>query len=869
MKYQTSAEIRKMFLDFFKEKNHMIEPGAPLIPNNDPSLLWINSGVSALKKYFDGSVTLEVPRIANSQRSLRTNDIENVGLTARHHTMFEMLGNFSIGDYFKKEAIAFAWEFLTSENWINFDIDKLYVTIYTDDDEAYKIWHEEIGLDDSRIFRLEGNFWEIGAGPSGPNSEIFYDRGIEYDPENIGIELLAKDMDNDRYIEIWNIVFSQYNAVEGVDRKDYKQLPQKNIDTGMGLERLTSIVQHAETNFETDLFMPIIKEIEIMSNQSYTGAHKRAFKVIADHIRALTFALADGAMFSNEGRGYVLKRLLRRASRFGLELGIKDPFLYKLVDVVTTTMEDYYPYLNDKKDLVKKVIKLDEERFQKTLSSGLKLYEEVKQNSSDTKIINGEDAFKLYDTYGFPIELVLELSEESSYEVDIEGFKKHMLNQQEMARASFKDSSNMSSQSADLLDFKKQSDFIGYCANKVQSKIIGLFQDGVSVQELKGSGEIIFDKTVFYAESGGQISDKGTITVDNKVLQVIKVRKAPNGQHLHLVEKADLSINQECLLQLDIEFRKLVQRNHTATHLLHQALKDVVGKHANQAGSYVTEEYLRFDFSHYEKINKEQLTEIENIVNEAIFSGSNVSIESMNIQDAKDKGAMALFSDKYDDEVRVVEVAGISIELCGGTHVSSTSEIGLFKIEKEESVGSGIRRIIAKTSKAAYQLLKDEEDILNNITHKLGENDSFKALKKLDNLLQEQKHNKQEITMLKEQLLNGNMNNDSLIEKNINGINYIINNLATEDVKDLKAYVDKIKNEKENTISVIYSDLGKKPYVVGVTNDLVLKGKKAKDIAQIINQEFNGKGGGKPDMAQGGVSESINCEKIIVLFEQI
>lgn len=867
MKYHTSAQLRRMFLDYFKQHGHMVEPGAPLVPINDPSLLWINSGVAALKKYFDGSVTLEVPRITNSQRSIRTNDIENVGLTARHHTMFEMLGNFSIGDYFKEEAVAFAWEFLTSEEWVGFDKDKLYVTIYPDDTEAYKIWHEQIGLSDDRIFKLEGNFWEIGEGPSGPNTEIFYDRGEEYDPENIGIRLLAEDMDNDRYIEVWNVVFSQYNAEEGVDRKDYKPLPQQNIDTGMGLERLTSIVQGAETNFETDLFMPIIKETEALSNVKYEGANKRAFKVIADHIRALTFALADGAMFSNEGRGYILKRLLRRASRFGLEIGIDRPFLYELVDVVADVMADYYPYLEEKKVIVKKLIKIDEERFHKTLNSGLKLYEDVKAKYSDTKVIPGEDAFKLYDTYGFPIELVQELSEEAEYTVDMEGFDKHMAKQKEMARASFKDTSNMGKQSADLLNYKEKSDFVGYAIDEVEATIIAMFKDGKQVETLEGEGQIVFDKTVFYAESGGQISDTGTITIDNIPLEVKSVVKAPNGQHLHQLDTMHVEVGQKAYLKIDNDHRKLIERNHTATHLLHQALKEVVGSHVNQAGSYVTNEYLRFDFNHFEKVTNDQLAEIEKRVNTAIFNGYNLIVEHMNIEDAKAKGAMALFGDKYDDEVRVVSVPDVSIELCGGTHVHSTSEIGLFKIEKEESVGSGIRRIVARTSKYAFEMLSLQEARLNNVAKTVGINDNAKVEKRVSNLLEELKEQKIEIANLKEQLINGSASSNNLEEKEINGVNYILANLPTEDVKDLKAYVDKLKNEKDNMICVVYSTQGKKPYVVGVSKDLVAKGKMAKDIAALINNAFNGKGGGKPDMAQGGTNTDINNEQLLNLFE--
>ncbi|MDH6603503.1 alanyl-tRNA synthetase [Bacilli bacterium PM5-9] len=868
MKFRTASQLRRLFLDYFKEHGHMIEPGVSLVPVNDPSLLWINSGVSALKKYFDGSTTLENPRIANSQRSIRTNDIENVGLTARHHTMFEMLGNFSIGDYFKKEAIQFGWEFLTSPDWVGMEIDKLYVTVYTDDDEAYDIWKNVIGLDDSRIFRLEGNFWEIGNGPCGPNSEIFYDRGLDYDPDNVGIELLAKDMDNDRYIEIWNIVFSQFNAQEELDRSEYKPLPQKNIDTGMGLERLASIVQNAETNFETDLFMPIIIEVESLASYGYEGKYKRAYKVIADHIRAITFALADGAMFSNEGRGYVLKRLLRRAARFGLELGIDEPFLYRIVPTVIDIMNDYYPFLNEKQELVSKIIKSDEERFHKTLASGLKMFEDVKNTSVD-KMITGEQAFRLYDTYGFPIEIVLELSEESGYTVDMDGFKKLMKNQQEMARASFKDTSNMKNQSADLLAFKNESNFVGYNLNEINSKIIAIFKNGERIEELEGKGEIVFEDTVFYAESGGQINDKGTIEINGVDLEVLGVRKAPNGQHLHLVDTMPIKVGNRATLKIDVNHRKLISRNHTATHLLHQALKNVLGNHVNQAGSYVTDEYLRFDFNHFEKVSDEDLVVIEKIVNDVIFESIDLKISTMSIEKAKELGAQALFNDKYDDDVRVVEVPGFSLELCGGTHVKRTNELGLFRIEKEESVGSGIRRIIARTSKYAYQMLVAEENKLKDLSLKLGEKDTNKAMKRLEKLINDLAHARKEYESIKDKAASGLsvIIDDEYID--INDMKVYLLYMKIADIKDMKSFVDKIKNEKDRAIGVVYTDEAKKPYVVGVSQDLIDEGIIAKNIAQLINENFDGKGGGKLDMAQGATNEVIDEEKLCELLKQI
>lgn len=865
MKYRTGNELRKLFLEFFKEKGHLVEKGVSLVPVDDPSLLWINSGVSALKKYFDGSIALEIPRIVNSQRALRTNDIENVGVTARHHTMFEMLGNFSIGDYFKKEAISYAWEFLTDPKWVGMDKDKLYVTVYPSDEESQKIWREEIGLSEDRIFKLPGNFWEIGAGPCGPNTEIFYDRGIAYDPENIGLKLLAEDLDNDRYIEIWNIVFSQFNAEEGVAREDYQLLPQKNIDTGMGLERLTSIVQETPTNFETDLFMPIIKEIEKHTTISYES-NPKPFKIIADHIRALTFALADGAMISNEGRGYVLKRILRRASRYGFELGFKQPFLYNLVDNVIAGMEDYYPYLNDKKELIKKIIKVEEERFHRTISDGLKIFEEVKDRTLN-KIISGIDAFKLYDTYGFPIEMVQELSEEVGFEVDLEGFNEEMLQQQTRARANAKDSSNMGEQSADLLKFKDASTFVGYDNNEVSAKIIGLFQNGNQVDSLNGEGEIVFDNTVFYAESGGQVSDKGTLIIDDIAYDIMQVRKAPNGQHLHLVDGPNLKIGQEVILKIDNLHRKLVARNHSATHLLHKALKEVVGSHLNQAGSYVNSEYLRFDFNHYEKINDEQLCEVERIVNEQIFLGLSVCAVEMDLKQAKETGAMALFDQKYDNKVRVVSMDEFSKELCGGTHISNTAEIGLLKIQKEESVGSGIRRITALTSQGAYDYLNSYETKIKKIAHSLQEKNVSKVVQKLGETLKNYDEVKNNYLTLKK-ALNDQRSSELMKEyTEVNNKKVFVLDLSGSDIKEMKEVIDRIKNENEQAIGLVYNNQDKHSYVVGVSKDLITQGVTAKDIAKLINETFGGRGGGKPDMAQGGHEKEIDKELFLKLIK--
>ena len=568
MKNLTSNQVRKMFLDFFTEKNHMIEPGASLVPVNDPSLLWINSGVAALKKYLDGREKPKCNRIANAQKCIRTNDIENVGKTARHHTFFEMLGNWSIGDYFKHESLAYSWEFLTSEKWIGFDPERIYVTMYPDDEETYKIWTEEIGLNPKHILKSMDNFWQIGEGPCGPDSEIYYDRGPEFDPEGIGEDLFFKEMENDRYVELWNNVFSQYDAKDGVDRKDFKELPQKNIDTGMGLERLVCFIQGGETNFDTDLFLPIIHEIEKYTSIKYQE-NKMAFRVIADHIRTCTFALADGATFSNEGRGYVLRRVIRRAMRYARNIGIEKPFLSELVDIVCDNMKEFYPYLQDRKDFVKKLILKEEESFIQTLANGEKLLsQEIEKASSG--VLSGEVIFKLYDTYGFPKEMTIESAEEKGLKCDIDGFNKCMERQREMARNARDVEESMHAQSEDLLNFNEEFIFTGYENIKDEGKIVGLFKDGNSVDEISDEGDVIFDKSCFYATSGGQCADTGILFNDTVKVKVSDVNKAPNGQFLHHVKVESGKLVKGILLNQEInsDDRLKIRANHSSLHLL-------------------------------------------------------------------------------------------------------------------------------------------------------------------------------------------------------------------------------------------------------------------------------------------------------------
>ena len=612
MERKSSSEIRRMYLDFFKSKGHVVEPSASLIPKDDPTLLWVNSGVATMKKYFDGSVVPEVPRLTSSQKSIRTNDIENVGHTARHHTLFEMLGNFSVGDYFKEEAIHWAWELLTSKEWFDMDPEKLYVTVYPKDEEAKKIWLET-GVDPSHIVEAEDNFWDIGEGPSGPDSEIFYDRGEEFnnladdDPENY------PGGENERWLEIWNIVFSQFNhKPDGT----YEPLPHKNIDTGMGLERVVSVFQDAPTNFETDLFLPIIHEVEKLSGKKY-GVDKNddvSFKVIADHARAITFAIGDGAIPSNEGRGYVIRRLLRRAVMHGKKLNINKPFLYQMVPVVGKIMEDYYPEVLADKDYIEKVIKSEEDRFNETLTDGLELLNSIiaDTKADHSKVISGKDAFRLFDTYGFPLELAKEYAEDQGMEIDEAGFADEMQKQKERARSARSNAKSMGVQSDLLTDLKTPSEYVGYDTLKVDAAVLkDIIQDDQLTDTVNpGEARVLFDVTPFYAEMGGQVADQGVIedADGNVVAEVVDVQHAPNGQNLHTIKaKREMHTGESFTLIVDRAFHLKVEKNHTATHLLDQALRDVLGEHTHQAGSLVEPGYLRFDFTHFGQVTDEDL----------------------------------------------------------------------------------------------------------------------------------------------------------------------------------------------------------------------------------------------------------------------
>ncbi|HFI0449803.1 TPA: alanine--tRNA ligase [Streptococcus suis] len=865
MKNLSSAQIRQMWLDFWKSKGHSVEPSANLVPVNDPTLLWINSGVATLKKYFDGSVIPDNPRITNAQKSIRTNDIENVGKTARHHTMFEMLGNFSIGDYFRDEAIEWGFELLTSPEWFAFPKDKLYMTYYPDDVDSYNRWIA-LGVEPSHLIPLEDNFWEIGAGPSGPDTEIFFDRGTDFDPENIGIRLLEEDIENDRYIEIWNIVLSQFNADPAVPRSEYKELPNKNIDTGAGLERLAAIFQGAKTNFETDLFLPIIREVEKISGKTYDqDGDNMSFKVIADHIRALSFAIGDGALPGNEGRGYVLRRLLRRASMHGQRLGITEPFLYKLVETVGTIMESYYPEVLEKRAFIEKIVKSEEESFARTIHTGSQFAEQLmdKLAAEGKSEIDGRDIFKLYDTYGFQVELTEELAEHRGMTLDIAGFEAAMKEQQDRARASVVKGGSMGMQNETLAAITEESTFV-YGQTALEASLSVIVADNARTEAVsEGQALLVFDQTPFYAEMGGQVADHGFVknAAGDIVATVIDVQKAPNGQPLHTVElSASISVGQTYTLEIETKRRKGVEKNHTATHLLHAALHNIIGKHATQAGSLNEQDFLRFDFTHFEAVTAEELRRIEEEVNEQIWNAIPVVTVETDIDTAKEMGAMALFGEKYGKEVRVVTIGDYSVELCGGTHVGNTAEIGIFKILKEEGIGSGTRRIIAVTGREAFLAYRDQEDALKEVAATIKSPQIKEVPNKVESLAQQVRDLQKENAALKEKAAAAAAGDVFKDVKDANGIRYIASQVQVSYAGALRTFADNWKQKDYSDVLVLVAAIGDKVNVlVASKSSDVHAGNLIKVLAPIVA----GRGGGKPDMAMAGGSDASAIQTLL------
>jgi alanyl-tRNA synthetase len=867
-----ASEIRQKWLEFFATKGHKIEPSASLVPYNDASLLWINAGMAPLKAYFDGSEKPENPRIANSQKCIRTNDIENVGKTRRHHTFFEMLGNFSIGDYFKEEAITWAWEFLTDKRWIGFDPEKLSMTIHPEDEEAFKFWNEKIGIPAERIVKLEDNFWDIGEGPCGPCTEIFYDRGPAYgdlsDPDcTVGGE-------NERFLEVWNLVFSQFNH-----NKDgsYTPLPNKNIDTGAGLERFASILQDVDSNFDTDLFQPLIQATCAKAGVVYKENEDVdiALKVIADHIRTVAFAVGDGVLPTNEGRGYVIRRLLRRAVRYGKVIGMDRPFLYELTPIVGEVMGIYYPEVMEKQAYIEKVIRTEEERFHETLSDGLSILSQmIEQAKREVKSeISGTDAFKLYDTFGFPLDLTEDYAMENGMSVDREGFEEAMQQQRKRARSARQESESMKVQGGPLGEFTIKSEFVGYTDLVTSTNITGIVLGDAFVQTVKTGNQIqlILARNPFYAESGGQVSDQGTVTKPGAEALVEGVFKAPNGQFVLMAKVVEgvFQVGDEVQATVSRTKREDTIKNHTATHLMHKALKEVLGDHVNQAGSLVEPERLRFDFSHFGSISQDELSDVEHRVNAQIWNNTELHIELKSIDEAKAMGAMALFGEKYGEIVRVVQVGDYSLELCGGCHVQNTAQIGLFKIMSESGIGSGVRRIEAVTGRYAYEYLDDQISLLKEASSVLKTSPA-ELPKRIIGMLDQVR----EVTRENESL-QGKINRieaGSLLDqvKQIGDVSVLIAKVQAPSMEALRTIVDQTKEKLPSVIIILGSISDDKVNLItAVTPDLIKQGFHAGNLIKQIAAVCGGSGGGRPDMAQAGGKEPGKLAEALAYGERL
>ena len=866
-------EIRKRFLDFFESKGHYVGKSSSLIPNNDKSLLLINSGMAPLKNYFSG---VEVPpskRMSTCQKCIRTGDIENVGKTARHGTFFEMMGNFSFGDYFKPEAITWAWEFITEH--LNIPVEKLWVTVYLDDDQAHDFWEKEIGVPADRIVRLgkDDNFWEIGLGPCGPCSEIYFDRGEKY---GCGSPDCKPGCDCDRYLEFWNLVFTQFDRQED---GTYPELANKNIDTGMGLERMACIMQDVDNIFEIDTIKYIIQGIEELANIKYGEDDKKdvSVRIITDHMRAMSFLIADGVLPSNEGRGYVLRRLLRRAARHGKLLGIKEDFLYKLYDRVKEVSGEAYPELVEKESYVKKVIKIEEEKFNETLDQGVEILNgyiaELKE--ANETVLSGDKAFKLYDTYGFPLDLTEEILEEQGFGIDEEGFHKEMEEQRQRARADrgAMEDEGWKEDPLSTLDESVASTFDGYKNLNVSGKVTAIVKED-EIVEMINEGEkaiIVLNETSFYAEGGGQAGDIGTLENEEAIFEVVDTRKGANNtiKHIGFVKKGQIKVSDALESKVNKEVRMASARNHTATHLLHEALKEVLGDHVNQAGSLVTPERLRFDVTHFEPISKEELKAVEEKVNKAILDALEVNCEIMNINDAKEKGAMALFGEKYGNEVRVVSMGDYSVELCGGTHLTNTSQVGLFKILSEGGVAAGVRRIEAITGHAVYEYLTNRDNMINEVCSALKTKED-NLVQRANHLVEENKALAKELHETKTKL---NLQSvDSLLDAKveINGVNLLCAKFEDIDMNTLKETADTLRDKVGSGVVVLSNVADNKVnFVVTATQDVIEKGIHSGNIVREVAKIANGKGGGRPNMAQAGATDVSKVDEALSYASEV
>ncbi|WGE42933.1 alanine--tRNA ligase [Actinobacillus equuli] len=867
---KTTSEIRQSFLDFFHSKGHTVVPSSSLVPENDPTLLFTNAGMNQFKDVFLGLEKRPYTRATTAQRCVRAggkhNDLENVGYTARHHTFFEMMGNFSFGDYFKQDAIQFGWEYLTSPQWLGLPKEKLYVTVYETDDEAYEIWNKIVGVPTDHIIRIgdnkgapyaSDNFWAMGdTGPCGPCTEIFYDHGDTFWGGLPG----TPEEDGDRYIEVWNIVFMQFNRqADGTMEK----LPKPSVDTGMGLERMTAVMQHVNSNYETDIFQTLIKEVASLLN--VTDLDNKSLRVVADHIRACSYLIADGVVPSNEGRGYVLRRIIRRAVRHGNLLGAKEAFFYKLVPTLATVMGHAGEILTQKQTHIQKTLKAEEEQFARTLERGLALLEDA-LTKVENNTLSGEVAFKLYDTYGFPLDLTADVCRERNITIDEAGFEAEMKAQRERAKAS----SNFGTDYNNVIKVDGQTNFIGYDKLEAQATVVGLFSNGKAVDAIQ-SGEsavIILDQTPFYAEMGGQVGDSGLISTEICEFTVSDTQKY--GQvfgHIGQLTSGSLSIGDKVTAYVEANRRKAITANHSATHLLHSALREVLGEHVAQKGSLVSEDALRFDFSQPEAITKAQLEEIERIVNRKIRENIQVVIETMDIESAKQKGAMALFGEKYGDVVRVVGMTEFSIELCGGTHVQHTGEIGLFKLVSEGAVAAGVRRVEAVTGEKAMDWLHNQQRVIQQ-SAELLKADSNSLVEKIQQLQDKAKRTEKELQQLKDKFAAQTGSELAKQASQINGVNVIIQKLEGVETKSLRTMVDDLKNQFENAVVVFGSVADDKVnLIVGVTKDLSSK-VNAGELVGAMAQQVGGKGGGRADMAMAGGSEPQHLDSALQFAQE-
>lgn len=863
MKFMGANELRDAYLSFFESKEHLRLESFPLVPKNDKSLLLINAGMAPLKPYFTGLQKPPKTRITTCQKCIRTGDIENVGKTSRHGTFFEMLGNFSFGDYFKGEIIPWAWEFITEV--LQIPKEKLYVTIYLEDDEAFDIWCQKTNVDPSRIFRLgkDDNFWEIGVGPCGPCTEIHYDRG---DGVIKTVEEFLEASEEDRVVEFWNLVFTQFDKDE---EGNYNRLAHPNIDTGMGLERIATIMQGVNNIFEIDTVKNILDKVSKLSGVVYGKDSSKdiSLRIITDHVKSVTMLISDGVQPSNEGRGYVLRRLLRRAARHGRLLGIKGLFLTDIVESVVENYGEAYPQLKENKDYIEKIVSLEEERFNETIDAGMHIlnsYIEKLKESKETTL-KGEEAFKLYDTYGFPIELTEEILEDVGMDVDKEAFKKEMEAQRQRARSARGETSYMGSDENPInkIEASINTEFVGYNETKIEGKVLVLADDKSFKDELNAGdkGYIVTDKTTFYAEMGGQVGDKGIIKGQQGEAYVYDTKKNVGGKTVHYVKvnEGKIKVNEIVTLEVNIERRANICKNHTATHMLHEALKEVVGKHVNQAGSYVDEERLRFDFTHFQGLTLEELDKVEELVNRKVMEVFKVETNLMTLEEAKNCGAMALFDDKYGDKVRVVNVGEFSVELCGGTHVCNAGEIGLFKIIGESGVAAGIRRIEAVTGLNAIKFIEEKQRTLKEACEalKCTEKD---VLKKISSQTSELKEKDKEIAELKSKLTSGAEDDILKSVKEINGIKVVAYSVSDVDGNALRDLADKVRNKIGSGVVVLLSDVqGKVNLVAMATKDVVSSGVHCGKIIKEVATIVGGGGGGRPDMAQAGGK---NPEKI-------